>query len=82
MLAPVNGSAPPVGPPGADEDAPPTAAVLLVPSPVVEVASEVVVAPEVELPPELEVAPEVLVACEVVVLPALVVVVVPGSRSR
>ena len=74
MLAPVNGSAPPVGPPGADEDAPPTAAVLVVPSPVVVVAPEVVVTPEVELPPELEVAPEVLVACDVVVPPAVVVV--------
>ena len=53
MPAPVNGSSPPAGPPGV-EDEPPTAEVVLV-SWLVEVA------PEVELAPEVLVAPAVVV---------------------
>ena len=54
----MNGSAPP---PGADEDAPPTAEVVLVVSRLVEVASDVVVLSEVLVAPELPVPWEVLV---------------------
>src|SRR6266508_4838493 len=66
VFAPVNGRPGPAGPVGADEDAPPTAEVLLACWPVVA--------------PDVVVAPEVLVAPEELVAPEVVVVVVPGMQ--
>ena len=66
VFAPVNGRPGPAEPLGADEDAPPTAEVLLACWPVVA--------------PDVVVAPEVLVAPEELVAPEVVVVVVPGMQ--
>ena len=63
MPAPVNGSSPPAGPLGADEEEPPTSAVVLVVSWLLELAPEVVVAPEVLVAPEVVVPPLVWSWC-------------------